>query len=95
MNKKNKHIGSTLDDYLQEQGFLEHTEAVAIKRVIAYQLKAYLEEEGMTQTELASRMKTSKSAVNRLLNPNNSSVTLQSLINAAQALGKTLSFSIK
>lgn len=95
MNKKNKHIGSTLDSYLQEQGLLEHTEAVAIKRLIAYQLKAYLEEEGMTQTELASRMKTSKSAVNRLLNPNNSSVTLQSLINAAQALGKTLSLSIK
>ena len=85
MKKKNKHIGSTLDSYLAEKGLLEHTEAVAIKRTVAYQLKLYLEQEGITQAELARRMKTSKAAVNRLLNPNNPSITLHSLISAAQA----------
>ncbi len=95
MKRKSKHIGSTLDSYLKKEGILEHTEAVAIKRVVAYQLRSYLQEEGITQMELANRMQTSKAAVNRLLNPNNPSVTLQSLINAAQALGKTVSLSIK
>jgi antitoxin HicB len=89
---KNKHIGSTLDSFLEEEGILQHTEAVAIKRTIVRELLAMIEQENITQTELARRMGTSKAAINRLLNPNNTSLTIQTLLRAAQALGKKVSF---
>lgn len=95
MKKFNKkHIGPTLDSFLQEEGVLEKTEAVALKRIIAYQLLAILEDESITQTELAQRMKTSKAAINRLLNPENPSITLATLLKVAHALGKNLQISI-
>jgi antitoxin HicB len=95
MKKFNKkHIGQTLDSFLKEEGILEKTEAVALKRIIAYQLLAILENESITQTELAQRMKTSKAAINRLLNPENPSITLSTLLKVAHALGKNLQISI-
>jgi antitoxin HicB len=91
---KNPHDGSTLDSFLKEEGILEHTKSVALKRVIAYRLLDILAEENLTQAELARRMNTSKAAINRLLNPNNTSVTLHTLLKAIEALGKTISVSI-
>jgi antitoxin HicB len=87
---KNRHIGSNFDDFLSEEGLLADAEAVAIKRVLAYQLSTMMKDQRVTKTELARRMRTSRSALDRLLDPQNSSVTLQTLERAAQALGKRL-----
>lgn len=86
----NKHIGGDLDDFLREEGMLDDAEAVATKRVIAYQIAQEMERAHITQTELARRMKTSRSAVERLLDPANPSVTLSTLERAASAVGKRL-----
>jgi antitoxin HicB len=71
--RENPHYGSTLDSFLELEGILEHTQAVAIKRVIAYQLQDILKQQNLTQADLACKMQTSKAAINRLLNPNNTS----------------------
>jgi transcriptional regulator with XRE-family HTH domain len=75
---------------LTEEGILADVESVAIKRVIAFQISQLLEEEGISKAEMARRMKTSRSSLERLLDPENDSVTLQTLEHAAQALGKRL-----
>ena len=92
---KNKHIGSTLDSFLEEEGILEHTEIVAIKRIIALELRSLLEKEKITQADLALKMGTSKAAINRLLNPENPSLTLQTIVKATKAIGKKVSLSFK
>jgi antitoxin HicB len=86
----NKHIGGDFDDFLRDEGILDDAEAVATKRVIAYQIAQEMERAHITQTELARRMKTSRSAVERLLDPANPSVTLSTLERAASAVGKRL-----
>lgn len=86
----NKHIGSSLDDFLEEEGILAETEAVALKRVISFQLEQEMQRSGLSKTELASRMDTSRSAVDRLLDPENHAVTLRTLERAAGVLGKRL-----
>ena len=85
-----KHLGSEFDDFLAEEGILAEAEAVAIKRVIAYQVAQLMQEQNLTKTEMAARMKTSRAALNRLLDPANKSVTLQTLESAALALEKRL-----
>lgn len=85
-----KYLGSEFDDFLAEEGVLAEAEAVAIKRVIAYQVAQLMEEQNLTKTEMAERMKTSRAALNRLLDPANKSVTLQTLESAALALEKRL-----
>lgn len=87
---KSRRQGSDFDDFLREHGLLADAEAVAINRVLAYQLAKLIEKEQITKAELARRMKTSRSALDRLLDPRNASVTLQTLERAAQALGKRL-----
>jgi DNA-binding Xre family transcriptional regulator len=89
-NKLNPHVGSSFDDFLAEEGLLADAESVAIKRVIAFQISQLMEDEGISKTEMARRMKTSRSSLERLLDPENDSVTLQTLEHAAQALGKRL-----
>jgi len=84
------YLGSDFDDYLAEEGILAEAEAVAIKRVIAFQVVQLMEEQNLTKTEMAERMKTSRAALNRLLDPANKSVTLQTLERAALALEKRL-----
>lgn len=86
----NKHIGSSFDDFLAEDGLLPDVEAVAIKRVTAFQIEQEMKRGGMTKSELASRMGTSRSAVDRLLDPENQAVTLRTLEHAAGVLGKRL-----
>ncbi|WP_297987981.1 XRE family transcriptional regulator [uncultured Campylobacter sp.] len=85
---------SSFDDFLKEDGFYEQTKAVAIKRVIAYQIEEEMRAQNITQTELAQRMNTSRAVVSRLLNPKNSSLTLSTLSSAVSALGKKLDVSI-
>jgi DNA-binding Xre family transcriptional regulator len=88
--KKKSRVGSSFDDFLKEEGIYEEVTARAIKRVIARQLDALMEEEGLTKTELAKRMKTSRAQLDRLLDPDNESVTLGTLTRAAQAVGRQL-----
>jgi predicted XRE-type DNA-binding protein len=85
-----KHIGGDFDDFLRDEGMLDDAEAVATKRVIAFQIAQEMEREHISQSELARRMKTSRSAVERLLDPTNPSVTLSTLERAASAVGKRL-----
>ena len=88
MNKK--HIGSNFDDFLKEEKIYEKVQAAAIKRVVAYQIAEEMKKKNLTKTEMASRMKTSRAALERLLDPDNASITLFTLERAASALGKTL-----
>jgi antitoxin HicB len=90
MTKQNKHIGSSLDDFLKVEGVLEETRAVALKQVLAWQVQQAMEKEKISKVEMARRMNTSRAALNRLLDPTNASVTLQTLARAAQAIGRDL-----
>jgi antitoxin HicB len=85
-----QHIGSNFDDFLAEEGILVETETVAVKRVIAYQIKQLMVEQDLSKIAMAGRMKTSRAALDRLLDPTNPSVTLQTLERAAAVLGKRL-----
>jgi len=86
----NIHSGSNFDDFLKEEGLLADAEATAIKRVVAYQIEQEMQNSNISKTALANRMHTSRSALDRLLDPKNVSVTLQTLERAALALGKRL-----
>lgn len=88
MNKK--YLGSNFDDFLEEEGLLAEAEAVAVKRVLAFQIAQLMESSRMSKAAMAKRMQTSRSAIERLLDPANESVTLQTLERAAMALGKQL-----
>jgi len=88
--KKKGRIGSSLDDFLKEEGIYEEVTARAIKRVIARQLDALMHDQGITKSNLAKRMKTSRAQLDRLLDPDNESVTLATLTRAAQAVGRNL-----
>ena len=90
MTKKKKNIGSDFDNFLKEEGIQEEVETVAIKRVVSYQLKKAMKKLHMTKTRMAQKMHTSRSAVERLFDPENESITLQTLNKAASALGKKL-----
>ncbi len=92
MGKKN--IGSSFDDFLKEQAMLEDATAVAIKRVIAWQIAEEMKHQKITKTELAKRMQTSRAALNRLLDEEDTSLTLTTLASAAAALGKTINFKL-
>lgn len=91
----NEHIGSRFDDWLDEEGIREDVEAAAVKRVIAWQLDAAMRESGVTKTEMARRMKTSRAVVNRLLDADNTAVTLGTLSKASAALGLHLRLAIE
>lgn len=87
---KNKHVGSDFDDFLNEAGLLAQAEATAIKRVLAFQIQKEMEERQLSKSALAQLMNTSRSSLDRLLDPKNPSVTLVTMESAAIALGKTL-----
>ena len=92
---KGKNIGSGFSEFLGEEGLLEDAQAVAIKRVIAWQLDQLMKQQAMTKVELARRMNTSRAALNRLLDPENPSVTLHTLHRAAKAVGGRLKVSLE
>lgn len=82
------HSGSTFDSFLEEEGIRQEVEAVAIKRVLAWQLKKAMGEQQTTKQAMAKRLRTSRSQLDRLLDPQNVSVTLESITKAARELGK-------
>lgn len=88
MGKKN--IGSSFDDFLDKEAMLEESTAVAIKRVIAWQIAEEMQAQHLTKTALAKKMRTSRAALNRLLDENDASLTLTTLASAAVALGKKI-----
>ncbi len=88
MNKKR--IGSNFDEFLRDEQLPDDVEGTAIKRVIAFQIAQEMKRRKLTKMEMASRMKTSRAALERLLDPTNPSVTLSTLERAASALGKKL-----
>lgn len=90
MTKRNKHIGSSLDDFLKEEGVLEETRAIALKDAVAWQVQQAMDKGKITKVEMAKRMHTSRAALDRLLTPGNASVTLQTLTRAARAIGRDL-----
>ena len=91
MALKNKgKIGSSFDDFLAEQGILRECEEQAIKQILADQIKAAMEKDRLTKAAMAVRMQTSRRALDRLLDPKNTGVTLHTLQRAAVAVGRQL-----
>lgn len=85
-----QHIGTRFDSLLQEEGIYEAVTAAAIKRVLARQIAEAMAEKNLTKTEMASRMHTSRAALDRLLDPEQEAVTLSTLTKAAQVVGRQL-----
>jgi DNA-binding Xre family transcriptional regulator len=88
--RMNEYTGGDFDDFLAEEGILEEVTARAHKRLLALQLQDVMDESQLTKTELAERMQTSRSQLDRLLDPQNTAVTLESLERLARAVGKRL-----
>jgi antitoxin HicB len=88
--KKHGKVDSSFDDFLAEQGILEECEEQAIKQILADQIKAAMEKDRLTKAAMAVRMQTSRRALDRLLDPTNTSVTLHTLQRAALAVGRQL-----
>lgn len=95
MRIKKKHIGSSFDDFLESEEMLTEANAVAVKRVLAWKLQEAMKEEGVTKSEMAERMHTSRSALSRFLDPDNISITLATMEKAAKAIGKRLEITLK
>ena len=90
MKKRKTHsrIGSDFEDFLREEGRLDEATAVAVKRVLAWELQRAMDAQGISQAEMARRMKTSRAVVRRLLDDKDPSVTLATISRAAVALGR-------
>jgi len=87
-SRKKSRIGSSFDDFLKDEGVYNEVETVAVKRVIAWQLEEAMKTRRMSKLQMARRMKTSRSQLDRLLDPSHSGVTLETLARAAQVLGR-------
>ncbi|NOS73496.1 MAG: XRE family transcriptional regulator [Methyloglobulus sp.] len=83
-------LGSSFDDFLKEEGIYEEVQTVAIKRVIAWQIEEAMKTSHITKAQMARHMKTSRSQLDRLLNPEHSGVTLETLSRAAQVIGRNI-----
>jgi DNA-binding Xre family transcriptional regulator len=88
--KKNPHIGSSLDDFLKEEGLHEDATNYAVKRILAWQIQKAMQEKSLTKTEMARRMGTSRAHLDRLLDPENARVQLDTVERAASVLGRRL-----
>ena len=84
------HVGSSFDDFLEEEGILAEVSAIALKRVLAWQIAQAMEIQGLNKASMADAMNTSRSALDRLLDPENIAVTLKTMDRAATVLGKRL-----
>lgn len=85
---ENKHRGSTLDSFLEADGILAEVQAKAIKEVIAWQLDEAMRERGISKSELARLMRTSRTQVDRVLDPESGNVTIETLQKAAAVVGR-------
>jgi predicted XRE-type DNA-binding protein len=92
--KSNPHVGSDFESFLDEDGRLGEATALAVKRVLAWELQRTMEKADVSQAELARRMKTSRAVVHRLLDATDSSVTLATISRAATALGQRVQLKI-
>jgi uncharacterized protein YpmS len=88
MPQRTNHSGSTFDSFLDQEGIREEVEAVAIKRVLAWQLEQAMQEQQKTKQAMAKQLRTTRSQLDRLLDPRNVSVMLETITRAARALGK-------
>jgi len=88
--KMNRHRGGNFDDFLKEEGIYEEVEIHAAKRAIVIELEKLMEAQTLSKSTMAKRMRTSRAAVDRLLNADNTSVTLQTLDKAARVVGRKL-----
>jgi hypothetical protein len=93
--KKNPHIGSTFDSFLKEEGIYDEVMATVMKRALVRRLTEAMKKQRVTKSTMAKRMKTSRAALDRLLDAENTSVTLQTMGRAAAVLGKELSITLK
>lgn len=84
------HLGSQFDEFLEEEGMLQSATATAVKRVIAWQIEEAMRSRHLTKTDMAKKMRTSRAALNRLLDESDTSLTLTTLASAAAALGKKI-----
>jgi antitoxin HicB len=87
---RNPRIGSGFGDFLKEEGIYEQVTAHAIKRVLAWQIEQAMKTQGLTKVEMAKRMQTSRAQLDRLLDPNNDKVQLDTIQRAAVAVGRKL-----
>jgi len=88
--KKAGRIGSSFDQFLKDEGTYEQASAVAIKRVLAWELEQAMTKEGVSKNEMAKRMRTSRSQLDRVLDPSNDKIQLDTVFKAARALGREL-----
>ena len=95
MPKSNPHHGSSFDDFLREDGIFEEVQARALKRALAEQLDDAMHAGKLTKVSMAARMSTSRSQLDRVLDPANLSVQLDTLIRAANAVGKTVEIKLR
>jgi len=90
MSTNKGRIGASFEDYLKEQGIYEETTAIAVKRVLAWQLQQAMTEQRISKNQMAKAMKTSRSQLDRILDPDNDHIQLATLMNAARVLGREL-----
>lgn len=86
--KQNSHWGPTLESFLEEEGMLEEANAYATKKILAWQISEAMKEQGISKSDMAKKMKTSRSSLDRLLDPENGSLNLTTMERAATALGR-------
>ncbi|HEV3018186.1 MAG TPA: Fis family transcriptional regulator [Burkholderiaceae bacterium] len=92
--KRNPYVGSDFDDFLKSEGIFDDVQAVAVKRVLAHQLQQSMRAKRLTKTAMAKRMGTTRAQLDRLLDPENPSATLASVVKAANAVGKRVKISL-
>ena len=86
----NPHTGSSFDDFLKEEGIYEECTAAALKRVLAWQVEQEMQRQKITKSAMAARMKTSRSQLDRLLDPEKTGVSLETMQRAAAVIGREL-----
>jgi len=92
---KNKHIGSDFNDFLEEEGILVEAEVQATKRVLAYQLQQLMSKDKISKTKMAKKMHASRATLDRLLDPESTSMTLHTLESAAEVLGRRVHIELR
>ncbi len=93
--KRNPHVGSDFDDFLNEEKIFDEAQAIAVKRVLSFQLEQSMKESRLTKSAMAKRMGTTRAQLDRLLNPENPSTTLTTVVKAAGALGQRVKISLE
>ena len=93
--KRNPHVGSDFDDFLNEEKIFDEAQAIAVKRVLSFQLEQSMKKSQLTKSAMAKRMGTTRAQLDRLLNPENPSTTLTTVVKAASALGQRVKISLE